>query len=183
YREYSGVVHLILRETVEPSGIGTAALQQALGPKVRKSIVAIDENHGFLKELKLDIGNPLNRTDPALLDVPEEAFEDLSDDFLQLPPAAFSFQGRSLGDTYQREFFAVGDYGIIQFAELIEVTTLRFAPAALAPTVVPAVPAAATATATAFAPVFAGVLAGVLALAMFANRRKNPAAALAKMKK
>ena len=173
YREQSGVIHIILKQIVEPSGVGVTAIQAAAGPHIRKSIVAVDETYGFLQQLKVDIGNPLNRTDTTLLSQSEMVFNDLSDDFLQLPPFPMSWGPRSLGDDYQREFFAMGDYGTIVFGEVIEITTLR-APGIPPPPSPPLpVPAPALAPAGTLAPVAglsaAGVTAGVLA----ASARKS----------
>ena len=183
YREQSGAIHLILRTTVEPSGVGVDSSKALVLPRIRKAIVALDEEHGLLATLPLDIGNLVNRTDSALLGVPEMAFEDATDDFLQLPPTNHTYRGRNLGNDYAREFFAVGDYGTVQFAELIEVTDIK-APALVLPPPPPVpVPAAASSAALNLAPVAGISLAAVLGLSFVAARKKNPAAAIARMKK
>ncbi len=121
YREYSGVIHLILKRVVEwpDTDVGYR-------PSFFKSIVAIDEVHGLLKEMDLGIGALTHRMkDSGLFLMDEQRFNDTSDDFLELPAGPYRYQGRALGDTYQRQFYAVGNYGIIDFAEVIEITELR----------------------------------------------------------
>ncbi len=180
YREYSGVIHMVLRETVEASGVGVGALVKELAPHIRKSVVAIDEGRGVLAKFPLDIGNPLNRTDSVLLQAPEMAYEDLSDDFLQLPPGPFNYNNKPLGDSYQREFFAVGDYGTVIFAELIEVTDLRGPGVPIVPANPSPIASAATSLNLNVAGIAAVAVVGLLATLLALNRRKNPAAAMAK---
>jgi hypothetical protein len=188
YREHSGVLHLILRETLEPSGVGAASASTLVGPHIRKTLLAIDEQRGIVGRLPLDIGNPANRTDPVLLQAPERAYEDLSDDLVQLPEGNFTFVDKKgvqhvLGDRYQRLFFAVGDYGTVIFAEVVEITNLRGP--AVPPPVLPLAPLAAPATSASsiLVPAAGASLAALLAFTFVAARRKNPAAAMAKMKK
>ncbi len=180
YREYSGVVHLILRETIEPVGID--AVQKSIGPKIRKCFVALDED-GVLAVHRLDIGNVLNKTDPFLNSQPEMAYEDLSDDIVQLPAAPFTYNGKDLGDTYQREFFAVGDYGEAIFAEVVEVTDLRFVPPVPVIAAAPGIPAAAASGTSSALGAVVGVTTGALLLAMIAAGRKTAVGSMAKMRK
>ena len=174
FREHSGVVQLILKEQVN-AGNGITGLASTLKPHLRKSIVAIDEDYGVLAKMDLDVGNLLNRTDSVLLGEPEVAFDDLSDDFLQLPEqAVYEFNGEKL-EHYQREFFSVGDYGIVIFAEVVEKTNLH-GPAWGIPTQpTPPQPAAATSSTTVGATVPAAglTLVGALSLALLANKRKE----------
>jgi hypothetical protein len=139
FREYSGVVHLLLKERFS-STTNVPILDDATDfgrPAFRKQLIAIDEKQGFLAKFDLDIGNPVNRTvfvDPTANEVPvpnagvlstsEDVFNDLADDLFQLPPDQYTYGDKDLGPRYQREFFAVGDYGVVIFAEIIELTTL-----------------------------------------------------------
>lgn len=185
YREYSGVLHILLKQTIEPVGIGLGAVQATAAPHIRKSIVAIDEDYGILAKMDLDVGNLLNRTDPVLLNAPEAAYNDLSDDFLQLPIGPFQYNGEELGPFYQREFFVVGDYGTVIFAEVIELTTLRgpgIVPAAGPPPPIPA-PATSLAVSAVLLPAAGVTVTALIAAAFIVNRRKDPAAAIAKQKK
>jgi len=190
YREHSGVVQFILKEVILPSGVGLDSAKASVAPHIHKSIVAADESYGLLTKMDLDIGNPVNRTDPTLLQAPEMAYDDLSDDFLQLPiQGNYTYtdaQGTDtvLGPAYAREFFAVGDYGTVIFAEVIEITDLR-GPAALpAPPPVPvAAPATSLNVSTVLLPAAGVSASGLLAAAFIANRRKDPMAAFAKHKK
>ncbi|MEK6985417.1 MAG: hypothetical protein AABX89_03420 [Candidatus Thermoplasmatota archaeon] len=172
YREQSGALHLILKLILEPTGLGLATAEEVAAPRIRKSIVALDETYGLLTQLVLDIGNPLNRTDQTLLTQSDAVFNDLSDDFLQMPAGPYSHDGRPLGDEYQREYFAVADYGTVLFAEVVEVTELRApgVPPAPAPPVPVASPAVSLAGAVAPAAGLAGAAFTVAILA--ANRRK-----------
>lgn len=190
YREHSGVLHLLLKERIQPSGLGLGALQATVSPHIQKSIVAIHEEHGMLAKLPLDIGNIVNRTDATLLQAPEAAYDDLSDDFLQLPlqdeyrytdPAQVE---HVLGPAYAREFFAVGDYGTVIFAEVVEITNLR-GPAALPQPPPPPVPAAASSSATTsvLVPAAGITVTALIAASFFVNRRKDPNAAFAKHRK
>lgn len=179
YREHSGVVQMIIKERVA-AGTGVNAATNAIGPQFRKYIVAVDEKYGLLTKMSLDIGNIVNRTDSTLLQSPEEAFNDLSDDFLQHPNQRVFEYTDPLGvghilENYQREFFAIGDYGIVIFAELIEITNLRGPGTPPAPTGVAAQPAPATASSTVNSAIPAAGLSmvGALALAMLANKRKE----------
>jgi hypothetical protein len=190
YREHSGALHLILKEIISPDGVGLGSLQATTNPHIRKSIVALHEDHGLLVKLPLDVGNILNRTDATLLQAPEAAYNDLSDDFLQLPlqneyrytdPAQVE---HVLGPAYAREFFAVGDYGTVIFAEVIEITNLR-GPAALpqpAPAPVPAA-AASSASTSILVPAAGVTVTALIAAAFLVNRRKDPNAAFAKHRK
>lgn len=139
FREYSGVVHLLLKERFG-STTTLPLLDDASDfgrPAFRKQLIAIDEKQGFLSKFNLDIGNPINRTalvDPTANEVSvvntgvvtnsEDVFNDLADDLFQLPPGPYTYNDKDLGPRYQREFFAVGDYGVVIFAEIIELTTL-----------------------------------------------------------
>lgn len=185
YREYSGVVHFVLKEDVQFTGVGLPSLKNPVAtPHIRKSLVALDENHGIVYHHDLDIGTLLNRSsDPDLLRAPEAAYDDLKDDFLQLPPGDnFTFNGKPMGEFYQREFFAVADYGQVIFAELIEDTDLRGPGVVPVQAAVPALAAPASSlTASAVLLPAAGLVAsGLLATSFFVNRRKNPLAAFVK---
>lgn len=183
YREYSGVVHIILRETIKPNGPELTVA--GLNPTIRKCIVALDEDRGILAKHELDIGNPVNRTDPELNAESDLAYEDLSDDIHQNPAAPFTFKGKPLGDTYQREFFAVADYGQAIFAELVEVTDLRFVapPIPIPPPVPIPAPAPAAAASTAASIAVATAFSGALALSLLAASRRNAMAARRKKKR
>lgn len=180
YREQSGALHVILKTTVNINGgIDDVAEGLGLAPHIQKTILAIDEDVGLLATLPLEIGDPQQRNaDATIASAPEAAFQDLSDDFLLLPAAPHTYNGIDLGELYQREFFAIADYGTVLFAEVIEVTTLR------APTVnfppAPPQPTPAAATTNLVAPI-AG-LSGAMALlgTLVAHRRKNPLAAFTK---
>lgn len=181
YREHSGVLHLVLKERVETTGLGAQAVTGVTAPELRKFIVAIDETYGVLAKIGLDVGNILNRTDTTLLQANEAAFNDLSDDFLQLPRQdVYEYTEPISGltyrlENYQREFFAVGDYGTVLFAEVVEVTNLR-GPAfpSVQPTVLPQpAPAVATATTPATVPAAGLTMAGALSLALLASKRKT----------
>ncbi len=181
FREQSGVLHIILKTTIQyvEQTVGDVQDDLGLAPHIRKIIIAVDEQYGLVGKVPLVIGDPLQRSrDPTIFNAPEGAFQDLSDDFLQLPPEPFAFAGRDLGDEYQREFFAIADYGTILFAELVEVTELR-APG-VAPPPAPPPPVPAPAAANIAAPVAGGIVASLVAGTLAANRRKNPAAAFAK---
>jgi hypothetical protein len=190
YREHSGVLHLLLKERVQPSGVGLGSLQATVNPHIMKSIVALDEDHGLLAKLKLDVGNLQNRTDAALLQAPEAAYDDLSDDFLQLPlQDEYRYTDQQsvehvLGPAYAREFFAVGDYGTVIFAEVVEITNLR-GPAALpAPPPAPiAAPATASSASTVLVPAAGITVSALIAASFIVNRRKDINAALAKNRK
>ncbi len=171
YREYSGVVHMIIKQVIERN-TGSAGV---LEPTIRKSIVAVDEVYGYLDDHHFDIGALVNRTqDQQLLTQSDGVFNDLTDDFLQLHAAPYRYNDRNLGPTYQREFFAIGDYGVILFGELIEITDLRFAPAIPPPPPPPPpVPAAAAATLQAVAPAAALTASGLLARNFATAKRKN----------
>lgn len=176
YREYSGVIHLILKRNVEREERSDNP-PQPFDPTIRKSILAIDEEHGFLAHRDLDVGNIFNRTDGTLLALPDEAFDDVTDDFLELPPMPYFYNGRNLGDLYQRQFFAVGDYGQVIFAEVVEITDLR-GPAVAAPALPPpAAPAPAPAAVSTTAVAGALSASGVTAFAAAKMRRKVAAGA------
>lgn len=187
YREYSGAIHLILNERVRYGSLVSVdnPLAPVAAPQFRKTLMAIDERHGWLADHNFDVGNRNNRTDPELAAADELNYDDLSDDILQLPPGNFSYEGKPLGDTYSREFVAVGDYGIVQFAEIIEITDLRppGVPPAAAPLVPLAAPALALTPAAVLLPLAGTSFAGLLAFALLANRRKNPLAAYTKGEK
>ncbi|HLE47693.1 MAG TPA: hypothetical protein VI818_05295, partial [Candidatus Thermoplasmatota archaeon] len=187
YREYSGAVHLILKERVTHTSVVSVdkPLEGVAGPQFRKQIVAIDEIHGWLANHNFDIGNPSNITDPLKrkqYGENELLFDDISDDILQLPPRNYTYKGQKLGETYMREFIAIGDYGVVQFAEVIEITNLR--PPGLPPPAAPAIalaaPALATTASAVLLPLGGTAFAGLLAFALLANRRKNINAAIAK---
>lgn len=190
YREHSGVLHVILKELIQPVGVGVGSLQAVTSPHIRKSIIAIDEEYGMLAKLNLDVGNIVNRTDPALLQAPEAAYDDLSDDFLQLPLqdeyiyTDLQQVEHVLGPAYAREFFAVGDYGTVIFAEVIEITNLR-GPAALpAPPPAPvAAPATSASASSVLLPAAGVTVTALIAAAFIVNRRKDVNAAIAKHRK
>lgn len=187
YREYSGAIHLILNERVRYGSLVSVdnPLAPVAAPQFRKTLVAIDERHGWLAHYNFDVGNLNNRTDTTLAAAEELNYDDLSDDIVQLPPGNFSYEGQPLGDTYSREFVAVGDYGIVQFAEIVEITDLRppGVPPAAAPLVPLAAPALALTPAAVLLPLAGTSFAGLLAFALLANRRKNPLAAYTKGEK
>lgn len=185
YRENSGAVHLILKERVQ----ATAALSLdsptagSAQPTFVKTLVAIDERYGLLAKIDLDIGNMANRTvDPTLLANPDGLYNDLSDDIVQLPPRPYTYNEQDLGERYQREFLAVGDYGFVIFAEIIEITDIQApgVPPAAAPAVPLAAPAAVLNASTVVLWTGGLALSGLFAAAMLANRRKNPLAAFTK---
>ncbi|MEK6974747.1 MAG: hypothetical protein AABY18_00230 [Candidatus Thermoplasmatota archaeon] len=180
YREQSGALHVIVKTTVNYLA-GSDDLLDGLGlaPHIQKMIVALDEDYGVLATLKLDIGDPLQRNqDATILQSPEAAFQDLSDDFLLLPAEPFTYNGTKLGNLYQREFFAIADYGTVLFAEVIEITDLKAPGTGFPPSPPPPIPAAATTNLV--APV-AGVLGASAVLgSLVAHRRKNPLAAITK---
>ncbi|MES2154823.1 MAG: hypothetical protein V4510_06770 [bacterium] len=188
YREYSGVVHLILKTRIQSSGTSVGVPKTALSPHLHKTIIALDENYGVLYKHDMDIGNIGNRTsDPDLMQAPEAAYDDTKDDFLQLPEGNFNFtepggKKDELSLHYQREFFAIGDYGQVQFAELVEVTNLRGPAFAAGQGPPPPIPAAATSsTATGVLLPAAGITtAALIAGAFFANRRKDLSVSIAK---
>lgn len=179
FREHSGVVHAILKERIQPR-LGVTDPAATVSPQLRKHVVAIDETYGLLAKLSLDIGNLANRTNPMFWQVPEDAFDDLSDDFLQYPTVA-EYRYREPGGVehilhnYQREFFAVADYGEVLFAEVIELTNLRGPAFPAVQAGVPPNPSPATTTATTTATVSAAglTLVGALALTLMATKRKE----------
>lgn len=184
YREYSGVLHLILKQVTSVRGSGIETVTSTIAPNIQKSLLAIDETYGLLADRDLDIGNPLNRTDPVLLTAPESAYNDISDGFLEMPPAPYSYNGEDLGD-YTQEFFAIGDYGIVQFAEVVELTELRgpaFGQPPPPPTPIPA-PAASTAISQVLVPAAGLTVAGLIAASFALNKNKSVNAAHAKGKK
>ena len=187
YREYSGAVHLILKERVTYTSLVSAdqPLAAVAAPQFRKTIVAIDERHGWLANYNFDIGNLDNRTDPVLAAGDELLYDDLSDDIVQLPPRNYTYKGKPLGELYSREFVAIGDYGIVQFAEIIEITDLR--PPGVPPVggvaVALAAPSLALTPSAVLLPLAGTSFAGLLAFALLANRRKNPLAAYSKGEK
>jgi hypothetical protein len=195
YREGTGVVHLIIKERYESLGVTINDPASFSKPQFGKYLVAIDEKHGVLEvnpnpkpgepktRINFDIGNPTNRTVLSTdISNPEAVFNDLTDDLLQLPPGAlppgWEEAVKDMKD-YQREFFAVGDYGIIIFAEIIEISDLK------AMGVVPlAAPVAIATPSLAAAGVGVGIagaaLAGLLALKLALNKTKSHAAAVSK---
>lgn len=182
YREYSGVIQMILKQVIEVEGVGTSTVTRIAAPNILKSIVAVDETYGLMAAIDLDIGNPINRTDPALLAAPEMVYNDLSDDFLQLDPGPYECEGHDLGPQYSREFFAVGDYGTVIFAEVCEVTTLRgpaFLPPPVGATPILA-PAASSSVATVLVPAAGLTVASLMAASFIVNRRKSVSAAVTK---
>lgn len=173
YREQSGVVHLILKQQYERTGANLDDALATLSGPYGKQLIAIDERHGLVKEFNLDVGNVVNRTYFETTD--DTVFNDLSDDFLQLPPGDFKVGERELGPGYEREFFVVGDYGIVKFAEVIEITNLR-APGAPQPQPPPPpapAPAANAAAQIAVAGTTSGAISGIIALRLFTNKRKS----------
>lgn len=192
YREHSGVLHLILKTRVQAAGLGVTSAATAVAPHIQKAIVAIDEKYGLVGTLPLPVGSLQNRSsDATLMQAPEMAYDDLSDDFLQLPlQDSYTYTDKNgvdtvLGPAYAREFFAVGDYGQVMFAELIEVTSLRGPAAVPVNAPPPPVPAAASSISPSavLVPAVGLSVTGLMAAAFLANRRKDPAAALAKNKK
>lgn len=184
YREYSGAVHLILKESVQYLGLPgiEGGPTVPVGPKYRKVLIAIDERWGYLTHYQFDVGRPTNRTDPSLLQYPEYKYNDLADDIVQIPQIGFQYRDLKFDDLYHREFFAVGDYGIIIFAEIIELTNLRppgVPPPPPGPPPVPA-PALSVTPSMVLLPLAGTSFAGLLAFALLANRRKNPLAAITK---
>lgn len=180
YREQSGALHVILKTTVNINGGANDVLEGlGLAPHIQKTILAIDEDFGLLATLPLVIGDPQQRnSDATIASAPEGAFQDLSDDFLLLPAAPYTYNGQDLGDLYQREFFAIADYGTVLFAEVMEITTLRATPLGVPPP--PPAPVAAPATTNLIAPV-AGLAGATATLGtLVAHRRKNPLAAFTK---
>lgn len=191
YREYSGVVHLILKTRQERTTVSASAPEPPLKARIHKAIVAIDETHRVVYHHDLDIGNLVNRTsDPDLMQAREAAYDDIKDDFLQLPPGNWSWTNPKTGDVhefnehYQREFFAIADYGQVIFAELIEVTELRGPGYGTTPPDPLGIPAAAQSSSltTAVVGSTAGVGALAIAATLLSNRRKNPIAAIARRK-
>lgn len=192
YREHSGVLHLVLKTRIQASGLGVASATTTLAPHILKSIVAVDEGYGVVAVLPLPVGSIQNRTsDATLMQAPEMAYNDLSDDFLQLPlQDSYSYVDPNgvetvLGPAYAREFFAVGDYGQVMFAELIEITNLRGPAAVPVQAPPPPVPAAASSLSPSavLIPAVGLSVTGLMAAAFLVNRRKDPAAALAKNRK
>lgn len=181
YREQSGALHFILKYTVDIVGGPRDTLDRlGLAPHIQKMVVAIDERYGVLATIPLAIGDPTVRQgDATIATSPEAAFQDLSDDFLQLAPEPYKFQGKFLGDLYQREFIAVGDYGTVLFAEVIEDTDIQ-APAFGAPPVPPAPITPSPATTNLVAPVVGVAGIGAVMGTLVLNRRKNPLAAFTK---
>lgn len=189
-REYSGAVHLILKLRYQSLGLSLDNPTAALKSVFEKVITAIHEDYGVMKTYNLDIGNRNNRTSlNSDFRNPDGVFNDLTDDLFELPPDNYTYCAsavqsscRELGETYQREFFAVGDFGHIIFAELIEITTLRHAAGGQPPPPAPAIasPAATFGIATMAMAVGGTALAGLLALKLVLNRRKDPVAAYVK---
>lgn len=192
YREHSGVLHMILKTRIQASGLGVASATATIAPHILKSIVAVDEDYGVVAVMPLPIGSVQNRTsDATLMQAPEMAYNDLSDDFLQLPlQDSYAYTDANgvetvLGPAYAREFFAVGDYGQVIFAELIEITNLRGPAAVPVNAPPPPVPAAASSLSPSavLIPAVGLSVTGLMAAAFLVNRRKDPAAALAKQTK
>lgn len=137
YREISGVVHLVVKLRFQDRGLTIDNPLSFSDARYSKHLIAIDEKYGFLKRLDFDVGNPNNRTQfrgGTEIEKPEAVFNDLSDDLVQLPPGSCKppckYKEVALGPDYQREFAAFGDYGIIQFVEVIEITNIRLPGAA-----------------------------------------------------
>jgi hypothetical protein len=153
YREYSGVVHMVFKRVVDWEDWNGATR-----PMLYKAVIAIDEHYGLLDEIDLNIGVLADRMlDPILFAQPEYVYNDISDDFLELPSAPYEYNGRPLGDQYQREFYAVGNYGVVDFAEVIEITELR-GPAVVSLPNPPPPPNPAPSTASSLAMGLAGAL-------------------------
>jgi hypothetical protein len=178
----SDVVHFVLKQRFENLGLNINDPGSYSKPIYDKHLFALHADYGILASINLDVGNAVNRT--AFNPTPVHAggdlvFDDLADDLLLLPPGPFSFEGKALGDDYQREFIAVGDYGVAQFAEIIEITELRAAGApALA--YVPPIVAPATAAAGIGVAVAGAALAGLLALKLALNRKSTTTASVAR---
>jgi hypothetical protein len=171
YREYSGVIHLIFKRVVE----WPTDAPYGYRPEYFKAVIAIDEHYGLLKEIDLGIGDlALRQKDSTLYSQPVSLYNDLSDDFLELSPEPFEYQRRPLGDSYQREFYAVGNYGFVNFAELLEITELR-GPAAVGLPNPPPPPNPAPATANSLALGLAGSLtaSAIVAGTAATNKRKS----------
>lgn len=181
YREYSGVLHIILKRVLERSPDADRPASP-FAPTVHKSIIAVDERHGYLYYHDLDIGSITNRTqDATLMQQSDAVFNDITDDLLELAPQPHRHGGQSLGDNYQRQFFAVGDYGVIQFAEIVEVTDLRGP--GIAVVSLPPPPAPAPAPVAVSSTALAGALSGAVATSVTAVQLKKKAAVRAKKKR
>lgn len=180
YREQTGALHLILKYHVNYVAAADDLLDGAgLLPHIQKMIVAMDEEYGVLDVLPLVIGDPQQRNkDATIAGTPETAFDDLSDDFLVLPPQPYTFNGKDFGEQYQREYFAVADYGTVLFAEIIENTTLRAGAPPLPPA--PPAPSPAPVSVNLVAPAAGLVGVGSAVGLITAHRRKNPLAAITK---
>lgn len=189
-RQDSGTVHLILKEQYQNLGLVLEDPTALTHPRYVKQLVTLHEDDGILRKVDLDVGNPLNRTQFAGRHDPNEpdqerVFNDLTDDILlldpgQVPPPPYDEQvSRFHPDDYQREFIAVGDYGVVIFAEVVEITDTQ---AGAVGAQAPAIPLTSPAIATQF--VVAGVattaLAGLLALKLALGRSEDPAVALTK---
>jgi hypothetical protein len=185
YREGSGVVQIIIKQQFEPLGITVDNPLSILQSQYNKVIVAIHETYGVLTTINLDVGNRLNRTifsgmNPLAAN-PEAVFNDLTDDLVQLPPQDWKYKTEKL-DHYQREFFAVGDYGTVIFGELIELTNLK-APGPAPPEPAPPpnpTPAITVSPAGLITGSVATALVGLLALKLALARRSDPATAITK---
>lgn len=189
-REDSGTVHFILKEQYQNLGVVLDDPAALAHPRYVKQLVTLHEDDGILRKVNLDVGNPLNRTqfagrsDPNDSD-PERVFNDLTDDILlfdpgQLPPAPYDEEAaRFHPDDYQREFIAVGDYGVVIFAEVIEITDTQ---AGAVGAQAPAIPLTSPAVATQFvvAAATTTALAGLLAVKLALGRSEDPAVALTK---
>lgn len=180
YREFSGVIQIVLKRFVERPGEDPLTPQtDALEPEIFKSVVAIDETYGVLDRIDLDIGDFGVRTrDPDLMAYSDEAYNDDADDFLELPPGDHRYNDQHLGVGYQREFFAVGSYGIVLFAEVIEKTELR-GPAWATPPPPPPPPVPAPAPAGTLALAGAGALSAtaIATGASISSKRKQASGA------
>lgn len=189
-RDQSDVAHLVLKERFEPTS--PSPLEQtfvAPASRYAKSLIAIHEGQGVLKILPFDIGNVQNQTfTPGVFTEqrnPHGVVNDMTDDLVLLPPKRHTFQGSSLGDHYQREFFAVADYGDVLFAEVVEVTNLRAAgsPPPEPPPVPLSAPAASLQLSTMLSAAAGTALVGLLVLRLALRRNQNPVAAAAKGEK
>ncbi len=112
WHEASGAVQLILKQRTPAQTPTVGGIPVA--PTFHKQIVALHGEHGLLATLPLPLRGLAQRTDdPSLLAQPDDVFNDLSDD---LAPGSGQLAGRT--------FMAIGDYGIIQFAEVVATTDL-----------------------------------------------------------
>jgi hypothetical protein len=190
-REDSGTVIFILKEQYQSLGIVPDDPESLLKPRYLKQVVAINEKaREPLRIMNLDVGNPANRTPfPTKIDLfetdQEAVFNDLTDDIIlfpkgqSLPPGWEDRIPTEKHEDYQRMFIAYGDYGIIHFAELVEITDQQVGAAGV-PAAAVANPAPALGVATIAMMVAGTALAGLLALKMALNRSSSESVAITK---